>query len=61
MADEIDLAQERAELHRQAAFDNRPSPVMPAGVPGDCEYCGEWFSRLVGGACGFCRDHYKLP
>lgn len=49
------------ELHRQAAVDNRPSPEMPKGVPGDCEYCGEWCGRLVGGACGFCRDRYKLP
>lgn len=61
MADDIDKAQEQAELHRQAAIDNRPSPAMPKGEPGDCEYCGEWCGRLVGGACGFCRDKYKLP
>ncbi|WP_323034244.1 hypothetical protein [Pararhodobacter sp.] len=61
MADDIDLAQACEELDREAAIAARPSPKLAPGVPGDCEYCGEWFSRLVGGACGFCRDRYKLP
>jgi len=30
--------------------------VMPDGVAGDCDGCGEYFARLVGGKCGFCRD-----
>lgn len=33
---------------------------MPVGVAGECDFCGESFVRLVGGACGFCRDKFKL-
>lgn len=61
MADNIDLAQEREELERQAALAALPSPKLQPGVPGDCDFCGEWTSRLVGGACAPCRDRYKLP
>ncbi len=61
MADDIDLAQAREELDRQFALASRPSPVMDPGVPGDCDYCGEWSGRLVGTACAPCRDKYKLP
>lgn len=61
MADEIDLAQEREELERAAILAARPKFEFNPGTPGDCEYCGHWFGRLVGGACGFCRDKYKLP
>lgn len=39
---------------RQAAAD------IPAGAPGECSYCGEKFPRLVSGACGRCRDEFKL-
>lgn len=34
---------------------------IPAGAPGDCDLCGEWSQRLVGGACAPCRDKYRLP
>lgn len=61
MADDIDRAQDREQNDREAAIAARPSPKLTPGAPGDCDYCGEWFSRLVGGACGFCRDRYKLP
>lgn len=61
MADDIDKAQELEEHHRETALANRPRYVMQQGTPGDCELCGEFFSRLVGGACGHCRDKYKLP
>lgn len=33
---------------------------MPEGNPGTCDLCGEWFGRLVNGACGFCRDKYRI-
>ena len=42
------------EIRKQAA-------QIPEGNPGDCDLCGEWFSRLVGGACARCRDKHKLP
>lgn len=28
---------------------------------GDCDLCGEWSGRLVGGVCAPCRDRHKLP
>lgn len=31
---------------------------IPIGNPGDCDGCGEYYSRLVNGMCGFCRDKY---
>lgn len=61
MADEIDLAQEHIEREEEARRASREPFELDPGTPGDCEYCGDWFSRLVGGACGFCRDKYKLP
>lgn len=61
MADSIDIAQEREELDREFAIASRPSPTLEPGVPDDCDYCGEWSGRLVGGACAPCRDKYGLP
>lgn len=61
MADDIDLAQDREQLDRELAIANRPSPKLEPGVQGDCDYCGEWSGRLIGGACAPCRDRYKLP
>lgn len=61
MADDIDRAAEQEELHRQSAIaSHRPIELAP-GKPGDCDMCGDYFGRLIGGACGFCRDKYKLP
>lgn len=64
MADQFDRASELDELQRQQALANRPvvqfDPGVP-GVPGDCDICGYWSSRLVQGACAPCRDQYKLP
>lgn len=34
---------------------------MPKGNPGECDLCGEWSGRLVGGACAPCRDRHNLP
>ena len=61
MADDIDLAQAREMMDREAAIAAAPSPVLATGVTGDCDYCGEWSGRLVGGACAPCRDKFKLP
>lgn len=60
MADEIDLAQAREEELRNEALAKRPKFYMPKGKPGECEFCGHWSGRLVGGACAPCRDRYKL-
>lgn len=62
MADQIDQANDHAANEaavREAAI-RAAAAEIPAGSPGDCDLCGEYFSRLVGGACGACRDHYRL-
>lgn len=61
MADDFDRAGELEEAQRQHALANRQPFVLEPGKPGDCEMCGEWSGRLVGGACTPCRDTYKLP
>lgn len=38
----------------------KAAQAIPAGKPGECELCGEWWGRLVGGVCAGCRDKYKL-
>lgn len=62
MADEVDLANDIAEGRKDAqlAKIKQQAAEMPKGEPGDCELCGEWSGRLVGGACAPCRDRYKL-
>lgn len=62
MADLADVSDE----HSQPVLESRIAAVranadIPAGVPGDCDLCGEWSGRLVTGACARCRDKYKLP
>ena len=42
------------------AAERAKAARMPVGDPGECEYCGEHFARLVNRACGRCRDEYKL-
>lgn len=62
MSKEFDLASEREELERATAIANvRAAADIPKGEPGDCETCGEWSGRLVGGMCAPCRDKYRAP
>lgn len=63
MADEIDIANDRAEAdtERAIAAARSGAAVIPSGEPGDCDFCGEWSGRLVGGACAPCRDKRRLP
>jgi hypothetical protein len=58
MADDVDLANERvAEMEEdKVAAIRRRAAAMPQGEPGDCEGCGEYFTRTVMGYCGRCRD-----
>lgn len=59
--DDMDKAQDRAQVLNDLAIQDIRSRVqMPKGHPGECDYCGEHFERLVNGACGHCRDKYKL-
>lgn len=59
MADEIDRTQDRMEAEMERLLPP-PGYEIPPGVPGECELCGEWFGRLVDGACAPCRDKYGL-
>lgn len=63
MADEADKAQEDLDREEEAQIrrrENTPKYEIPEGVPGDCDLCGEWFGRLVEGACVPCRTKHKL-
>lgn len=63
MADEADTSQVRTEILEAseiAAVRERAAKI-PAGVPGECDLCGEWSGRLVKGVCAPCRDEHKLP
>lgn len=62
----MDAADEADKLIEESVNDSirqrrEAASRMPAGNPGECELCGEWSGRLVGGACAPCRDRYKLP
>lgn len=61
--DVIDRGTETGEQFREAAEQavREAAALIPAGEAGDCELCGHWSGRLVGGACAPCRDKYGLP
>ena len=62
MADDADKAGdhvEKTEIANIAAIREKAANI-PVGKPGECEYCGYEFERLVGGACGRCRDEFKI-
>lgn len=63
MADEIDHANERAEAdtERAIAAARAVAAAIRGGEAGDCDFCGEYSSRLVGGACAPCRTKWRLP
>lgn len=60
MADVIDDANGLVEEHLARSLAAARVPI-PAGVPGECEGCGEDMPRLVDGQCGFCRDGRSRP
>ena len=63
MADEVDISQVRTEIFEASkiAEVRELAARIPAGVPGECDLCGEWSGRLVKGVCAPCRDRHKLP
>lgn len=63
MADDADRAQDTIEGRDTAALEKVQRRLLktPVGEPGECEWCGDYFARLVSGACGRCRDKFKLP
>ena len=36
----------------------RRAAEIPVGESGECDGCGEFFTRLVDGMCGRCRDKF---
>jgi len=68
VADEIDATNDRIETETAllVADVTRKAAMIPAGEPGECFYCGEWFARVVfiasinECACGKCRDKRGL-
>ncbi len=62
MADEAD----RADIYIENTIDDAIAKAYRAvadwdnGKPGVCDFCGSESSRLVDGACGWCRDKYRL-
>ncbi len=60
--DDIDYINERTQADEENAISEarKRAALIPIGAPGECEYCGFEFERLVGGACGRCRDEFKL-
>ena len=59
MTDTIDEATEHTERTLAEALA-RHNGTIPEGVEGECEWCGKYKSRIVGGACAPCRDEYGL-
>ena len=57
---------DRADYFIESVIDDHVKDAMrraseiPEGKSGDCDICGEYFSRLVNGCCGFCRDKFKI-
>lgn len=57
---------DRASYYVESVIDDhvrdamRQAADIPVGIAGTCDMCGDDFTRLVGGACGFCRDRYRL-
>lgn len=57
---------DRADYFIESVIDDHVKDAMrraseiPAGNSGDCDICGEYFSRLVNGCCGFCRDRFGM-
>lgn len=50
---------EKTESANIAAIREKAANI-PEGKPGICGWCDEEFERLVGVACGRCRDEFKL-
>ena len=59
MIDDVDVANNTLEDYVEREI-SRVRADIPQGVAGECDLCGDWFGRLVGGACVPCRDRFNL-
>lgn len=72
MADVADKSVDTFEMHLQGCLADHQAKMermpKPRECEGYCEFCGNWFTRLVVreykgedvAACGGCRDKYKI-
>ena len=58
MADEVDNANDSYQdlNDRNISAIRSRAAMMPDGISGDCDGCGEWYARVVNGLCARCRD-----
>lgn len=63
MSDEADRAGDLTEamIEAEIARLREAAALIEAGCAGECDLCGEWSGRLIGGACAACRDRWGLP
>ena len=61
MVDIVDRGNDRAQEILDDNLAAVPKPGVISSNPGDCDLCGRWSGRLVGGVCAPCRDRWKLP
>jgi len=59
--DDVDFANDKADKEKDNIISHRRflAERMPKGNAGECIYCGEYFERIVHGACARCRDRYE--
>lgn len=58
--DEADISVKNEEFYLEESLRKVRNTEIPKGTKGECQYCGEYFERIVNGACARCRDKYKL-
>lgn len=58
LLDPLDYAAELSQkiTDAEVKYIRQVAAAIPEGVQGDCEDCGYWSSRLIGGVCAPCRD-----
>ena len=55
---------DRADYDRESVIDDhvkeamRKAAEIPKGTAGECDGCGEYFTRLVDEMCGKCLDNF---
>jgi hypothetical protein len=62
MPDDVDNTNQKTQFFDSKIIKRiREKSEIKPGKPGDCDLCGEYTVRLIGGACVACRNKYKLP
>jgi len=63
MADDADRSSQDTELLDEVVISaiRKRAAAIPVGEPGECNHCGETFTRIVRGHCGRCRDLLGKP